>query len=151
MERESPTRRSFLGKLLAGTLLTGTGAFISSILAYLHPPKGITSTLSPELVRVARVADIPLGKGKLSLVGGEPVWILHLARGFVGLSAHCTHKGCIVRWEEKKRILSCPCHDGHFDVNGNVTFGLPRKPLAVFRVGQLRDELYVTRTKERKI
>lgn len=146
---QSTTRRSFLGKLLGGTLLAGAAATVSAILAYLIPPKEVSSALNPQRVKMGRAVDLPPGKGKLTLVDGEPVWVVNAANGFSGLSALCTHKGCIVKWDEKRRLFSCPCHEGQFDEQGNVIFGLPRRPLSRFRVGLVRGELYVSRWTER--
>jgi cytochrome b6-f complex iron-sulfur subunit len=47
----------------------------------------------------------------------------------VAFSAVCTHLGCIVKWDEKKQQIFCPCHAGVFDVKGNVVSGPPPKPL----------------------
>jgi cytochrome b6-f complex iron-sulfur subunit len=143
MEAESAGRRSFLSKLLGGTLLAGGGVTIGAIFAYLFPPHGASSRLGSEQVKIGKAADIPPGKGKLALVNGKPVWVVHLARGFVGLSATCTHKGCIIGWEEKRKIFTCPCHEGLFDAHGNVIAGLPRRPLALFQVGSIHGDLYV--------
>jgi cytochrome b6-f complex iron-sulfur subunit len=140
---EEASRRSFLGKLLGGTLLAWGGMVVGSVLAYLFPPHGGGSRLSPQRVKVGSAADIPLGGGKLVLVEGEPVWVIHLARGFVGFSATCTHKGCIIGWEEKRKVFSCPCHEGLFDTHGNVISGLPRRPLSRFQVGAVQGGLYV--------
>jgi cytochrome b6-f complex iron-sulfur subunit len=141
MEKEN--RRSFLSKLLSGTLVAGGGVTIGSIFAYLLPPHRASSRLGPRQVKIGKVADIPIGTGKLALVDGEPVWVVHLARGFVGLSATCTHKGCIIEWKEKRKLFSCPCHNGLFDTHGNVIAGLPRWPLSHFQVGSIQGDLYV--------
>jgi len=47
----------------------------------------------------------------------------------VAISAGCTHLGCIVTWDEAKKIFKCPCHDGRFDVDGRVVSGPPPAPL----------------------
>jgi len=47
----------------------------------------------------------------------------------VAISAGCTHLGCIVTWDEAKKIFKCPCHDGRFDVDGRVISGPPPAPL----------------------
>ncbi len=151
MEEEGANRRSFLGKLLGGTLLVGAGGAIASILGYLFPPHGVSSRLGPQQVKVGKAADIPPGKGKLALVDGEPVWVVHLALGFEGLAATCTHKGCIIGWEEKRRVFSCPCHEGLFDAHGNVISGLPRRPLPHFRVGSIHGDIYVSTRKQRQV
>ena len=142
---ETTTRRSFLGKMLAGGLLAGFAGIIAGIIAYLFPPSEVSSALGPQRVRVGKASDIPLGQGRMTLVNDEPVWVVHLARGFVAMSALCTHKGCIVKWQDSRRVFRCPCHDGLFDERGNVVSGLPLHPLRPYRVGLVRDEIYVAR------
>ena len=41
----------------------------------------------------------------------------------------CTHLGCRVKWHADIRDYVSPCHDGHFDIEGNVTKGPPPRPL----------------------
>ena len=145
MGEAKATRRSFLGKMMVGTMLTGSAAAVSVVAAYLFPPEEARSGLTPQSVKAGRAVDIAPGRGKLALVDGEPVWVLNSANGFAGMSALCTHKGCIVKWDEKRRVFSCPCHEGLFDERGNVIAGLPRRPLSRFRVGLVHGELYVSR------
>jgi len=149
MATGNTTRRSFLERLMAGTLLTGVLAGLSGILAYLFPPEAVSSGLSPERTKVGKAVDLSPGKGKLTLVEGEPVWVVSLPNGFVAVSALCTHRGCIVKWSDTRRVFTCPCHEGLFDEQGNVLSGLPRRPLARLRVGLVRGELYVSRAPER--
>lgn len=145
MGEEQPTRRSFLSKMMAGTLIVGSAGAASAVAAYLLPPTEASSSLTPQRVKVGGAADITPGRGKLASVDGEPVWVLNATTGFVALSALCTHKGCIVKWDEKRRVFNCPCHEGLFDERGNVIAGLPRRPLSRFRVGLVHDELHVSR------
>ena len=35
----------------------------------------------------------------------------------------CTHLACRVTWHEDVKEYICPCHDGHFAANGEVTAG----------------------------
>lgn len=44
----------------------------------------------------------------------------------------CTHLGCRVTWHPDKVHYISPCHDGHFDLVGNVVSGLPPRPLDKF-------------------
>ncbi len=48
------------------------------------------------------------------------------------LSNICTHLGCRVRWHPDIQHYVSPCHDGHFDVLGNVVSGPPPRPLDEF-------------------
>jgi len=40
--------------------------------------------------------------------------------GFIALTLRCTHLGCSVSWEEKRKRFICPCHSSAFDINGEV-------------------------------
>ena len=148
MASETTSRRSFLNKLLAGTLLTGGGGVLASIVAYLFPSAEASSALGPRRVRIGREEDLEVGQGKLALVNEEPVWVIHLPTGFVAMSALCTHKGCMINWEGERRVFTCPCHNGLFDERGNVVAGLPLSPLPRFRAGITDGELYVSGEKQ---
>ena len=147
---EPTTRRSFLGTLLVGTLLAGGAAIFGSIAAYLFPREDVSAALGPQRTKVGKADDILVGEGKLALVDEEPVWIVRLTRGFVAMSAWCTHKGCIVKWDERERLFRCPCHEGLFDERGNVVSGLPLRSLTRFRVGLVHSDLYVSRADKRE-
>jgi Rieske Fe-S protein len=41
----------------------------------------------------------------------------------------CTHLGCRVSWHADQKHYISPCHDGHFDIMGNVVSGPPPRPL----------------------
>ena len=140
------TRRSFLSKLMIGTLFTWLAAVTASVLAYLFPADEASSALGPRRVRVGQVDDMLMGEGKLVLVDEQPVWVVRLAKGFVAMSAWCTHKGCVIKWDGQRRLFNCPCHEGRFDERGNVVSGLPLRPLTHFHVGAVRGEVYVSRT-----
>jgi len=135
------SRRSFLGKLLGGSVLVGAGGLLAA--AYLVPPPAVRSALGGSRVRVGDAGAIPVGQGRLVLVHDDPVWIVHLARGFAAVSALCTHRGCIVRWADAGRVFHCPCHEGLFDEEGNVLAGLPRSPLQRYPVGVVGGEVFV--------
>jgi Rieske Fe-S protein len=50
----------------------------------------------------------------------------------VAFSNVCTHLSCHVNWDETGKDYVCPCHDGHFNINGKVTAGPPPRPLDTF-------------------
>jgi Rieske Fe-S protein len=41
----------------------------------------------------------------------------------------CTHLGCRVSWHADQAHYISPCHNGHFDIVGNVVSGPPPRPL----------------------
>ncbi|HEY65579.1 MAG TPA: Rieske 2Fe-2S domain-containing protein [Caldilineae bacterium] len=47
----------------------------------------------------------------------------------IAMSNVCTHLGCRVKWREDLQQFACPCHDGFFDIEGNVISGPPPRPL----------------------
>jgi cytochrome b6-f complex iron-sulfur subunit len=143
MRNPQEDRRTFLSQLLTGSLLVSLIGVLGTVIAYLFPPERRVFNPARRRMRVARTDEIPLGKGKQVLFDGEPVWVLHLKGGWSAFSAICTHQGCIVHWDEKRRTLTCPCHAGVFDANGNVLSGPPPRPLKRFRVALVRDELYL--------
>jgi Rieske Fe-S protein len=50
----------------------------------------------------------------------------------VAFSNVCTHLGCRVNWQANKNQYICPCHDGHFDIDGKVVSGPPPRPLDTY-------------------
>lgn len=45
------------------------------------------------------------------------------------MSAHCTHKGCPLTWNNADRTWDCPCHGSIFSADGTVLHGPARAPL----------------------
>lgn len=39
------------------------------------------------------------------------------------LSAACPHLGCTIKYEEKQKQYTCPCHDSAFTLSGKVKYG----------------------------
>jgi len=50
-------------------------------------------------------------------------------QNFIAMSNVCTHLGCRVRWVAEQNKFFCPCHNGVFDMYGNVLSGPPPCPL----------------------
>ena len=55
----------------------------------------------------------------------------------------CTHLACRVSWHPDQQHYISPCHDGHFDIEGNNVSGPPPRPLDEF-VTEIEDgNLYI--------
>ena len=79
-------------------------------------------------------SDVPVGGGRvfenLEVVVTQPV-----AGRFVGLTAVCTHTGCIVD-KVADGLIECPCHGSRYRLDGTVAHGpapraLPARPVTV--------------------
>lgn len=114
------SRRSFFRKiwgwvaLAAGIELAGLSIpFIGS------GRKKQTKEKSGNFTAIAQVWDIPAGS-VLPYRSGR-LYICHLKDGgFLAVSIKCTHLGCSVEWDEKKKEFLCPCHHSMFSLNGEV-------------------------------
>jgi len=67
-------------------------------------------------------AVMNLGQGKIA------VWKDHDGVPYA-VSASCTHKGCIVTWNNAERTWDCPCHGSIFSTDGRVIHGPAVEPL----------------------
>ena len=61
----------------------------------------------------------------------------------VALNPTCTHRGCIVEWNEKSNTLVCPCHNAKFSADGEVLAQPAVEPLATYEVRQENGEILV--------
>ncbi len=130
---EKVTRRGFLGRILMALGLTtsyGTGAFY--FLRFVLPPK------RPPKFRkllVTSMAELPPdGSKTFRDLSGREIVLVNTEQGLRALSTTCTHLGCKTYWEPENKRFFCPCHDGVFDINGNVVSGPPPRPLDRFDV-----------------
>lgn len=80
--------------------------------------------------RAKSVDDVKPGEGKLLKMNGEVVACSRDKKGAVTtISAHCTHMGCLVRWNDAEHTWDCPCHGSRFEPNGEVLAGPAETPL----------------------
>jgi Rieske Fe-S protein len=77
-------------------------------------------------------ADIPVGGGKI-FADRKVVVTQPTAGTFVGLSAVCTHKGCVVN-KVADGTIDCPCHGSKFHLDGTVANGPAQAPLPTMPV-----------------
>jgi cytochrome b6-f complex iron-sulfur subunit len=76
--------------------------------------------------------------------GTAPFYVLRLdAVRVVAVSAVCTHVRCILGYDRERRGFVCPCHDGRFDLGGNVLSGPPQRPLSTYVVSVRAGEVFV--------
>jgi nitrite reductase/ring-hydroxylating ferredoxin subunit len=126
-------RRKLLSVVTAGTFaIAGLGTAITMV-SYLRPNVLFEP---PTKFSVGKPEDI--AEGSLIVMPEQKIYVVHVAEGFVALSAECTHLGCMTRFEEADKKLSCPCHGSVFSLDGAVAAGPAPKPLER-RVLELED------------
>ncbi len=137
------TRRGFLKYLMVAFSAVATVVGVAvPVIGYLWPPKTQAGQAGGR-VAVADEADLPVGKGQVFSVANKPVLVIHTPEGFRALSAVCTHLGCIVYWDEGRKVIACPCHAAFFNTNGAVISGPPPSPLSTLRVEVQGGRIYV--------
>ncbi len=138
------SRRSFLDRLIVGSMFVSALAVLGSVLTYIYPPKKEGGAERAERVEVASLADLPVGKAKPVVYQNKNVMVMHVQAGLFAVSMKCTHLGCMVEWEEGPQTLKCPCHAAFFDYQGKVISGPAPKPLPAYKVEVANDIIYVT-------
>jgi cytochrome b6-f complex iron-sulfur subunit len=141
---DAPTsRRRFLDWLSRAFLsLWGLGG-AGVVGAYLRPREH-GGGIAGSLVRVGPLADLRLGEAHLVRHGVTPFFVVRLdANRVAALSAVCTHVRCILGYDRKRSAFVCPCHDGRFDLAGNVLSGPPPRPLPAHSVSVRAGEVFV--------
>jgi len=129
------TSRAFIG-------LWGV-AGLGVIAAYLRPP-GKGHRVAERLVRVGPLEELRIGDARLVRHGTTPFFVVRPdAERVIALSAVCTHVRCILGYDRERRSLVCPCHDGRFDLSGNVLAGPPPRPLRTYEVAVRAGDVYV--------
>jgi len=143
--RELVTRREFLRVVLNGGLLALVGATVYPIARYLYPPRGTESSVSS--VVAAKVGELATNKAKIFRFGNRPGILVNTPYGSLkAFSAVCTHLNCTVQYDENSSIIWCACHNGKYDLNGQVISGPPPRPLEAYQVNVRGEEIVVSKS-----
>ena len=122
-------RRSFLNVLLGSSFLMFVAGTIYPVLRFLWPSEAAVGFTGESVVTVA-LNDLTIGSAKVFRYKNTPTLLIRQEAGeVVALSAVCTHLGCLVKWDEAKSMIVCPCHAAFFDLQGNVLAGPAPAPL----------------------
>lgn len=142
-------RRRFVGGMLAG----GAAALGAAVAAPLAPYTGnLREEPLPEFLAIPE-SEVPQHAGDSAIVmyGRVPALLLRLPQPEAALRvfvATCTHFDCTVSYQRDKNRIFCACHDGCFDLEGQVTAGPPPKPLMRFHMAQGNGQLIIALEKE---
>ena len=142
-------RRAFLDALLAVGFVSTAAAIAYPVGLYMvPPPSGEPDTSS---VVAAKGAELKPNSGKVFKFGSRPAILVRTAEGDLrAFSAVCTHLDCTVQFKADTSQLWCACHNGTYDLGGNVVAGPPPRPLEVFVVNRrgegAAEEIVVSRS-----
>jgi cytochrome b6-f complex iron-sulfur subunit len=128
-------RRTFLDALLSVGFVSTAAAIAYPVGLYLVPPaSGEPDTSS---VVAAKGAELKANSGKVFKFGSRPAIVVRTPDGDVrAFSAVCTHLDCTVQFKTDTSQLWCACHNGTYDLGGNVIAGPPPRPLEKFVVNR---------------
>lgn len=139
-ESLAATRRLFLNFSITTLLMGLCGWFLYPVIKFLIPPA--PATIDPNILSIP-IAQVPCGKSIITKYRGHPIIVINRQGNIHALSAVCSHLGCIVKWDQLKDELFCPCHMAKYDLNGNVKSGPAPKPLFTLKTNIVNDQIIV--------
>lgn len=144
MAKMTEGRRSLVGWLLGGGLVSSIASFLYPAVKFMMPPN-VPEAAVNEVV-AGKVQMLKPDGGAIVRFGNKPVLLVRVSETeWKALSAVCTHLNCTVQYQEKTRQIWCACHNGFYDLNGKVISGPPPKPLDEYAVRIRGDEVVITR------
>lgn len=98
----------------------------------------------PDSIVMPEVPDLAPGEGMAFAYGPSPAILIRMPDGrFRAFNAICTHFDCTCRYLEQSKQIHCACHDGYYDLEGNVTAGPPPRPLKRYDVKETEEGLKI--------
>lgn len=142
-------RRTFLDAVLAFGFVSTALAVLYPVARYLVPPAtGEPATASAV---AGKAGALQPNSGVLFRFGSKPGLLVRTPDNELrAFNAVCTHLDCTVQYKSDTSQIWCACHNGIYDLAGNVVSGPPPRALERFDV-KLRGEpgnedVIVTRT-----
>ncbi|MDX2212436.1 MAG: cytochrome b6-f complex iron-sulfur subunit [Oculatellaceae cyanobacterium bins.114] len=128
-------RRQFMNVLLLGAgATTVLGALYPVVKYFIPPSSGATGggvvakdALGKDIAVSDFLASHAPGERALAQgLKGDPTYIVVESSDAIanyGISAVCTHLGCVVPWNGNEGKFICPCHGSQYDGTGKVVRG----------------------------
>jgi cytochrome b6-f complex iron-sulfur subunit len=139
-----PHRRRFLDALLGTGFVSTIVAMIYPVSRYLIPP--VSGEPATQSVVAAQASQLQPNSGMLFKFGTKPGLLIRTPDGELqAFSAICTHLDCTVQYKGDTSQIWCACHNGYYDLAGNVVSGPPPRPLERLVVNQRGEDVVVSR------
>jgi cytochrome b6-f complex iron-sulfur subunit len=138
-------RRRFLDRILGAGFTSTVIAIVYPVWRYLiPPPSGEPATQS---VVAAQAPQVKANSGLVFKFGSKPGLLIRTPEGELqAFNAVCTHLQCTVQYKADTSQIWCACHNGLYDLHGNVVSGPPPRPLERLTVNQRGQDIVVSRT-----
>ena len=141
VDKKPISRRRLMAYAWMGAAAIVMGELIFGTFAFLWPRRKGPKV---ETVFIAgKVTDFKVGE--IIPFRKERTFILRTERGFLAISAICTHLHCVVNWNEMLKKFECPCHGAKFNLNGEVLEGPPPRPLDLYKLQLVAGNVVVDR------
>lgn len=138
------SRRNFVNYLFGGGLLGTLATFLYPVIRFIMPPE--RREVSINMVEAAKSGELAPNTFKIFKFGNYPGIIIHTPQGeLIAFTAICTHLACTVNYDNETETIHCPCHNGRFDLAGNVLSGPPPAPLEKYDVEKSGDVIFVSK------
>ena len=132
---EGTSRRGFLNWFLGTTAGALFAAVLFPVMRFISPPE--VPEASTNQVEAGPTNDPELLEQGFKIIrfGADPVILVRLSETeFRAFAGTCTHLDCIVEYHRDKNRIWCNCHNGEYNLQGQVVAGPPPKPLEPFEV-----------------
>ncbi len=129
------SRRRFLNWFLGSSLGALVAAVLYPVARFLNPPP--EATVVTNEVDAGEINDPQFVDQGFKIVrfGSQPVIVVRVAESdFRAFSGVCTHLACIVEYRKAPHVIWCNCHNGQYNLQGQVVGGPPPKPLMPYNV-----------------
>ncbi len=119
-------------------------AFLYPTIRYILPTKQTEAVVKK--ITAAKVGELVPNTYKIFKFGTSPGILIFTSDGELRVfSAVCTHLGCTVIYESDTGTILCPCHNGRFDLSGNVVSGPPPTPLESYNVEISGEDIVISK------
>ena len=140
-----PERRSIVGWFLGGGFTASILSFLYPAIRFMNPPPIPEAAVNE--VSAGKVQDFKPNSGKIVKFGSRPVLLIRVSdTEWKAFSAICTHLNCTVQFQQSSHQIWCACHNGFYNLNGQVVSGPPPRPLDEYAVHIRGEEVVISRT-----
>jgi Rieske Fe-S protein len=140
------SRREFLNGYVAALTACLSAFAAYPVVRFILPWK---KEEEPDSIVMSDVPDLQPGEGMAFAYGPSPAILIRMKevkegeQEFRAFNAVCTHFDCTCRYLEQSKQIHCACHDGYYDLEGNVTAGPPPRPLKRYELKETKKGLVI--------